>query len=129
MSRQREKDKGRLGPFVPLLKDTLDAPAWRAMSHGARSLYVALKRRYNQNNHNNGRLFLSLRDAEKELGSHHNQIVRWYRELQHYGPRRYATAACGSAVQRPGLTAHDQPPTDCRQGRQRSQLPSSRAAQ
>jgi hypothetical protein len=82
---KHEKDKGRLGPFVPLLKDTLDAPAWRAMSHGARSLYVALKRRYNQNNHNNGRLFLSLRDAEKELGSHHNQIVRWYRELQHYG--------------------------------------------
>jgi hypothetical protein len=81
----RSRDKGRLGPFVPLLKDTLDAPSWRAMSHGARSLYVALKRRYNQNNQNNGRLFLSLRDAEKELRSHHNQIVRWYRELQHYG--------------------------------------------
>jgi hypothetical protein len=33
------------GPFVPLLKETLAAPAWRATSHGARSLYVALKLR------------------------------------------------------------------------------------
>ena len=31
--------------FVKVMLETLDAPAWRAMSHGARSLYVALKRR------------------------------------------------------------------------------------
>jgi hypothetical protein len=55
------------------------------MSHGAQVLYVALKRRYSVHMHNNGRLFLSQRMAEKELNSHHNQIARWYRELQHYG--------------------------------------------
>jgi hypothetical protein len=35
------------------------------MSDGERSLYVALKRRYNQTTHNNGRIFLSQRDAAK----------------------------------------------------------------
>ena len=42
----RHQDKGRLAPFVPLILTTLDSPAWKAMSHGARSLYVALRRRY-----------------------------------------------------------------------------------
>jgi hypothetical protein len=72
-------DKGRLPPFVPLLIDTLDTPAWRALSHGARSLYVSLKRRYSQNTHNNGRIFLSERSAEKEMRSHRDQIRRWFR--------------------------------------------------
>ena len=48
-------------------------------------LYVALKRRFNPKLHNNGKLFLSQRMASAELRSHHNQIARWYRELQHYG--------------------------------------------
>ena len=77
--------KGRMLPFVPLFINTLDDPAWRALSHGARSLYVALKRRYNKNNPNNGRIFLSQRIAATELSSHYKQIARWYRELQHFG--------------------------------------------
>jgi hypothetical protein len=79
------KDKGRLPPFVPLFKETLKTPAWRKLSHGARSLYVALKCRYNPNNHNNGRLYLSQRDARREIGSTFKSIARWFRELQHYG--------------------------------------------
>lgn len=79
------RDKGRLPPFVPLLIGTLDQPAWRVLSHGAQVLYVALRRRYSPNSHNNGRIFLSQRTAEKELNSHHKQIARWFRELQHYG--------------------------------------------
>jgi hypothetical protein len=77
--------RDRLPPFVPLLIDTLDRPAWRAMSHGAQILYVALKRRYNVKNHNNGQIYLSQRFTAKELRSHHNEIARWFRELQHYG--------------------------------------------
>jgi hypothetical protein len=91
---RERREKGRLPPFVPLLIATLDTPAWRAMSHGARSLYVALKRRYSPNSHNNGRLFLSQRDAAEEVGSHHNEIARWYRELQHYGFIVMQTAGC-----------------------------------
>jgi hypothetical protein len=82
---EKEKRKNRLAPFVPLLIDTIDSPAWRAMSHGAKALFIALKRRYFHTNHNNGRIFLSQRLAAKELGSHHNEIARWFRELQHYG--------------------------------------------
>jgi len=78
------KDNGRLGPFVPLLKETLDTPAWRALSHGARSLYTSLKRRYNHKNHNNGHLYVSQRDAMKELGSGFEEITNWFRELQYY---------------------------------------------
>jgi hypothetical protein len=73
------------GPFVPLLKETLTTPAWRDMSHGARSLYVALKLRYSSNFKNNGKIFLSSRDAEAELGSNRDSVLRWFRELQHYG--------------------------------------------
>jgi hypothetical protein len=82
---RRDRDEGRLQPFVPLLKETLDCPAWRAISHGARSLYIALKRRYNRDFNNNGRLYLSQRDAAEEIGSDQKQVARWFRELQHYG--------------------------------------------
>ena len=70
---------------VGVMKATLSTPAWKALSHGARSLYVAIKCRYNLNNHNNGRLFLSHRDAADEIGSDTKEIGRWFRELQHYG--------------------------------------------
>jgi hypothetical protein len=74
------KDKGRLPPFVPLDKEMMDSPAWRAMSYGARCLYIHLKRR------NNGRIFLSERDAQEEMGcTHRDSIRRWFRENQHYG--------------------------------------------
>jgi hypothetical protein len=55
------------------------------MSHGARSLYVALRRRYSLHLRNNGRVYLSQRVAAEEIGSHHNEIARWFRELQFYG--------------------------------------------
>jgi hypothetical protein len=81
----RKREKGRLPPFVPLLKDTLNSPAWRAMSHGARSLFVALKLRYSSNFKNNGSIYLSTRDAAQELGSGLEEVGQWFRELQHYG--------------------------------------------
>jgi hypothetical protein len=84
MSR-KTKDKGRLPPFVPLFVETLATEAWRNLSHGAQALYVALKGRVRFGAHNNGRVYLSQRDAQKQLRSGTTQIARWYRELQHYG--------------------------------------------
>jgi hypothetical protein len=78
----RKKDKGRLPSFVPMFKETLATPAWRSMSHGARSLYLALKLRHVKNN---GRIYLSQRDARVELQSGFEEIGNWFRELQHYG--------------------------------------------
>jgi hypothetical protein len=72
-------------PFFPVTDEIWFAPAWRAMSLGARMLYLALRRRYNYAHPNNGRIFLSQREAEKELGSRRHFIARWLRELQHFG--------------------------------------------
>ena len=71
--------------FVKVMLETLDAPAWRALSHGARSLYVALKRRCRNDHNNNGKIFLSQRQAEIELGSNRRYVARWFRELEYYG--------------------------------------------
>jgi hypothetical protein len=76
-----KKTKNKIdGLFVPLLLSTLDSPAWQAMSHGAKALYVALKRRCNEND-----VFLSGRVAARELNSHRDQIMRWFGELEHFG--------------------------------------------
>jgi hypothetical protein len=77
--------KNQYPPFVMVTNQVLDSPAWRAMSHGARILYIALKRRYSPNRKNNGRIFLSNRHARKEIRAGASQIVRWFNELQHYG--------------------------------------------
>jgi len=77
--------KGRLPPFVPMVKATMNSPAWRALSHGARSLYIALRARYNTKLQN--AVYLSGREAVKELGSHSHRdyVRRWFRELEYYG--------------------------------------------
>ena len=82
----RRKDKGRLAPFVPVDQEMLNSPAWRAMKMGARMLYIHLKRRWSFKQRNNGRIFLSQRDAQEEMGvGDRDSISRWLRELQHYG--------------------------------------------
>jgi hypothetical protein len=70
------------GQFVPLLHATLDCPAWKATSHGARSLYVALKRRHPRERNT---AFISHRTAQKELGASRRKIGEWFAELEHYG--------------------------------------------
>jgi hypothetical protein len=77
--------KKPLPPFVPLFIETTRSPAWRALSHGAQLLYVALKSRWQIKDDNNGRIYLSHRKAAIELGSNKDFIGRWYRELQFYG--------------------------------------------
>jgi hypothetical protein len=101
----KRSDKGRLPPFVPLLKETLTSPAWRAMSHGARSLYVALKLRFSNNFKNNGKIYLSQRNAARELGSGFEEITNWFRELQHYGFIVQTQAGC-LGVNGKGLAPH-----------------------
>ena len=56
-----------------------------AQCHTERGIYVSLKRRYNHNFSNNGRIYLPQRQAVAETGSGFEEIVRWFLELQHYG--------------------------------------------
>jgi hypothetical protein len=79
----RREDKGRLPDFVPLLKGTSRTSAWKAMSHGARSLYIALRSRYNTRLQN--AVYVSARIAAEELGSNKDYVARWHHELVHYG--------------------------------------------
>jgi hypothetical protein len=82
----RHKDKGRIeGPFVPMLIDTMASPAWKAMSPHARVVYIALKSRYGPKIRNNGRIYLSARQAAKETGFNRNIVARCLRELEYYG--------------------------------------------
>ena len=74
--------KNRLPPFVPLLTSTLDSPAWKALPHGAKALYVALKRRVPKDR-NQG--FISYRQARAEIRSSPRKIGEWFGALQHYG--------------------------------------------
>jgi hypothetical protein len=69
--------------FVMMHHHVIDTPAWRSASHGSRSLYMALKRRWISSRKN--LVYLSERVAAKELGSDRNQIRRWFRELIYYG--------------------------------------------
>jgi hypothetical protein len=89
----KSRNKGRLPPFVPLIKGTIKSDAWRAMSHGARSLYVALRGRYNSKLQNH--VYLSTRDAAAELGSHsyRDNVRLWFHELEHYGFVRMVSPA------------------------------------
>ena len=71
-----------LPPFVPLLVETLDSRAWKELSHGAKTLYVSLRRRV-PNGRN--RAYLSYRQARLEIKSSQRKIGEWFRELEHYG--------------------------------------------
>ena len=78
--------KGRLPPFVPLIRTTLASSAWKQLSFGARSLYVVLRSFLRVDNLNNGKVFRSYRDAAADLGTNSSRSVqRWFRELEHYG--------------------------------------------
>jgi hypothetical protein len=84
-----KQTKRKLTPdetYVRLFNGMMDTSAWLAMSLGARCLYIEIKRQCRTDNGNNGKLFLSQRDAQKALGTSNRRfIARWYRELQHYG--------------------------------------------
>lgn len=53
------------------------------MPPGPRVLYIELKRRYTGSN--NGRLFLSHREAADACHAHRNTIGKWYKVLQERG--------------------------------------------
>lgn len=78
-----KKHGGKLPPFVPLLRSTLKAPAWKALSPGARAAFVALKANYSTNMQN--AVYLSARSGAKELGVHTHTALKLLRELEHYG--------------------------------------------
>jgi hypothetical protein len=83
MSKRR---RGKLPPFVPLIKATCATPAWRAMTYGAREVYRTLRGQMANDASNNGKFYRSERDIAKEIGCNSNDSVsRWLQELEYYG--------------------------------------------
>ena len=89
MSRRVDKNRDikLRGQFIPAFVETRRTPAWKAMSMGARELYMTLRGHHFVGlKNNNGRIFLSERDAMEEMGAtNRKSIRRWFRELEHFG--------------------------------------------
>jgi hypothetical protein len=101
-----KRNKGRLAPFVPITRSILDLPVWKACSPGARLLYIALKRFLNEKLGNNGKIYLSYRNACKAIGTKSIQsIARWFAELEFYGFIVKTTEGC-LGVDGKGLAPH-----------------------
>jgi hypothetical protein len=79
---QRHQDKGKLPPFVALFRHTVKSPAWKAASVG-RATFFELKGNYNTKAQN--AVFLSGRNGAKNLNAHKDTVLKWLRELEHYG--------------------------------------------
>jgi hypothetical protein len=71
--------------YTKYYSDISKTPAWKALSYGARLLYLELQRQFIETANNNGKIFLSTRDAADSLGASQRQVCTWYRELEHYG--------------------------------------------
>jgi hypothetical protein len=82
MSR-KNRDKGRMAPFVPLYRLTKKQPAWLALSTGARMVYLELMANYNTRMENH--VYLAARKGAELMGCDKKSIPRWLKELQHYG--------------------------------------------
>jgi len=81
-----KRHKGKLPPFVPVIRTTMASPAWKALSYGARCLYIVLRSYLRVDNLNNGRVFRSHRDVCSDLGTRaRTSVEHWFYELEHYG--------------------------------------------
>ena len=79
---KRARNK-KLGPFVPLENEFRATRAWKALSYGARCLYIELKGFYSHKHQNN--VFVSVRDAMTALGRASTHCQYFFHELEHYG--------------------------------------------
>lgn len=98
------KRKGRLPPFIPMIRTTMSHPTWKQLSYGARCLYHVLRGFLRVDNVNNGHLYRSFRDVHADLGRGTDwSIMHWFKELEHYGfivqtsPGQLGVDGCGLA--------------------------------
>lgn len=82
-SKSYKRHKRGNGRFVQLTEYMQSSEAWATMKPGPRALYVEVKRRFNGTN--NGKLYLSHRDAAKALNVSRNTISAYFRELEERG--------------------------------------------
>jgi hypothetical protein len=81
-----KRNRKNKGPFVAIPKAILATPAWRAMSPGARLVWIDTRGWLRNDGSNNGKLHRSCRAAAKAIGTKSmDSIVKWFAENEHYG--------------------------------------------
>src|SRR5262245_18748803 len=70
-------------PHIRLYRGDMETAAWRSLSFGARCLYIELKKLYNGSN--NGKLYLSAREAAERMPTNRMSANRWFHELEDRG--------------------------------------------
>lgn len=81
--------------FTKLIRTTMETPAWRALSPTAQALYPWLKLEWRgPQANNNGRIRLSVRQAEERLGVTRRPACTALHELQAKGFLYQTEAAC-----------------------------------
>lgn len=94
----RKSRSARMEPgehFTKLIRTTMETPAWRALSPTAQALYPWLKLEWRgPQANNNGRIRLSVRQAEERLGVTRRPAIAALHDLQAKGFLHQTEAAC-----------------------------------
>ena len=119
MASKHYKHQKRGGGKHVQLHEWLQATeAWSTLKPGPRALYIELKRKFN--GRNNGRIFMSHREAASKLNVHRNTVGAWFKALEergiirmeqghHLGSDGYGKAAQWALCEMP---THDGKPAD-----------------
>lgn len=94
MGRDRKNEQGG-EHFTKLVRNTMETPAWRALSPTAQALYPWLKLEWRgPQANNNGKIRLSVRQASERLGVSVNTAARAFHDLQAKGFLVVTKPAC-----------------------------------
>ena len=81
-----KRNEARGEHFAPMVRNTMNTPAWRALSPSAQALYPWLKLEWRgPKANNNGRIALSVRQAAERMGVGVNTAARAFHDLQAKG--------------------------------------------
>lgn len=81
-----KRNEGRAGHFAALHRNTMNTPAWRALSPSAQALFPWLKLEWHgPGSNNNGKIVLSVRQAAELMGCSINTAARAFHDLQAKG--------------------------------------------
>lgn len=85
MGRDRKSEQ-RVEQFTKMIRNTMDTPAWRAITSTAQALYPWVKMEWKgPQNNNNGSISLAVRDAADRLGCSKDAAARGFHDLQAKG--------------------------------------------
>lgn len=85
MGRDR-RNEAKAEHFTKMIRNTMETPAWRALSSTAQALYPWLKMEWKgPQANNNGKISLPVREAAKALGCSKDAAARGFQDLQAKG--------------------------------------------